>query len=106
MQGGLVNPAGDVSVTTVGETGGRMPSVTGAPTLPSSQSEQAQTYEQPQVQASPGDGPGVTTSTTIAELGPVDRLLAGTEWSRADVELALQTLSTLILLYWAITEVQ
>ncbi|MUW13920.1 hypothetical protein GJ633_04030 [Halorubrum sp. CBA1125] len=49
-----------------------------------------------------GNGGAVTT---MSESGGIDRLLAGTSWTRADVELALQTASTLLLLYWAVTEV-
>jgi hypothetical protein len=52
-----------------------------------------------------GSGPGVTSSATVAEMGPADRLLAGTTWDREDVSLALQALSTALLLYWIMTEV-
>ncbi|TKX79548.1 hypothetical protein EXE53_15400 [Halorubrum sp. SD626R] len=57
-----------------------------------------------QATASGAGATGATVSTMDAA-GGVDRLLAGTAWSRADVELVLQTISTLLLLYWAVTEV-
>jgi hypothetical protein len=98
MEGGLANPAAGVSVTTAGGTDGR-PSVTGSPPLP----EQSQQHTQ---SGGAGQGPGVATTVNVNETGPVDRALAGTAWTREDVELVLQTISTLLLLYWAVTEVQ
>jgi len=38
-------------------------------------------------------------------MGPIDRLLAGSEWTREDVELLLQFVSTAILIYWVATEI-
>jgi hypothetical protein len=54
-----------------------------------------------------GQGPGVTADVDTAplgQMGPIDRLLAGTSWTREDVELALQAVSTILLLYWAWVE--
>ncbi|UXF51038.1 MAG: hypothetical protein HQRvContig05_33 [Haloquadratum phage sp.] len=99
MEGGLVDPAAGVSATTVGGAGGP-PSATGAPAVPSQ--SQAQTTQS----GGAGQKPGVTTTVNVNETGPVDRALAGTAWTREDVELVLQTISTLLLLYWAVTEVQ
>ena len=99
IQGGLVvDPAADVSAATVGATGGR-PSATGSPPV---------TEEAPNQMVAMGGQTATTTAataTTATETGGVDRLLAGTVWTRDDVELVLQTLSTLLLLYWAVTEV-
>jgi len=97
MEGGLVDPAaGEASVTTAGEAG--PPSATGAPSVPSASTTTSS--------GGSGGGPGVATTVAVGELGPVDRLLVNTTWSREDVELVLQATSTLLLLYWAITEVQ
>lgn len=98
MKGGLVSTsaAADAQGSTAGATG--PPVVTGSPSLPT----QSQ-YGQPQPQT---QGQGVATTVDVGEMGPVDRLLAGTAWTREDVELVLQTISTLLLLYWAVTEVQ
>lgn len=105
MQGGLVNPAADVSATTVGGTGGPPPA-TGSPQLPGQSQHSQFQYAPEQPTNGAGQGPGVTSTVDVAEMGPVDRLLAGSDWNREDVELALQTISTLLLLYWAVTEVQ
>jgi hypothetical protein len=43
---------------------------------------------------------GTTTSADVSDMNGIDRLLAGTNWEREDVNLALQAVSTLILLYW------
>lgn len=97
MEGGLVDPAaGEASVTTAGETG--PPAATGAPSVPSTSTTTSS--------GGAGQGPGVETVTSVGEMGPVDRLLVNTTWSREDVELVLQAISTLLLLYWAVTEVQ
>ncbi|WP_144901361.1 hypothetical protein [Halobellus captivus] len=99
MQGGLVAPTEDAQVTTTA-AGGAPPSATGSPALP----DTAQTQSQP-----PGVGPGVAASVATADLGEMvlwDRLLAGTSWSRRDIELGLQVVSTAILLFWVINEVQ
>ena len=96
IQGGLVNPAADVSAATVGEAGGR-PSATGSPAVAGQAPNQ--------MVAMGASGSSVETTTTTTEPGGVDRLLAGTAWTRGDVELVLQKLSTLLLLYWAVTEV-
>ena len=97
MKGGLVDPADGVSATAVGTTGGP-PSATGSPPVPE-QSAQTQS-------GGAGQGPGVSTAVGVGEMGPVDRLLVNTTWTRDDVELVLQAISTLLLLYWAVTEVQ
>lgn len=47
-----------------------------------------------------------STSAEVAAMGPADRLLAGSTWTRDDLALALQAVSTLLLLYWAVTEVR
>lgn len=98
MEGGLVYPAADVSATTVGGAGGP-PSATGSPPVPSQSQQQAQS-------GGAGQGPSVSTTIDVNAMGPVDRALAGTTWTREDVEIVLQTISTLLLLYWAVTEVQ
>jgi hypothetical protein len=49
---------------------------------------------------------GTTTSVNVSDMNPLDRLLAGTSWTKDDVDLAMNVLATLILLYWAITEVR
>lgn len=95
-----MNPAAGVSATTVGGAGGP-PSATGSPPVPS-QSQQAQTAQS----GGAGQGAGVSTTIDVNAMGPVDRALAGSDWTREDVELVLQTISTLLLLYWAVTEVQ
>lgn len=92
MQGGLVSTTGGYRTTTVGDMG--PPAVTGSPAVPDA--------------TTAGQGPGVETSTSVSDLegmGPIDRLLAGSEWTRDDVELLLQFVSTAILIYWVATEV-
>jgi len=96
MEGGLANPDAEVSTTTAGSAG--PPAATGAPAVPSQSA--------PTTSNSAGQGPGVTTAVAVGEMGPVDRLLVNTTWTREDVELVLQTISTLLLLYWAVTEGQ
>ena len=98
MDGGLVDPTAGVSATTVGGAGGP-PSATGAPPVPSQSQQQAQS-------GGAGQEPGVATTIDVNEMGPVERFLAGSDWNREDVELGLQAISTLLLLYWAVTEVQ
>mgnify|MGYP006279358289 CR=1 FL=1 len=96
MQGGLVTESGQgqASVTVTGQ-----PAPTGSPAVPQ---PTVQTTSQPVC----GSGPGVTSTVDVGELGPFERLLAGSSWDRQDVNLALQTVSTLILLYWVYVEVQ
>ena len=92
MQGGLVSTTGRYRTTTVGDMG--PPAATGAPAVPGT--------------TTAGEGPGVETSASVSDLegmGPIDRLLAGSEWTREDVELLLQFVSTAILIYWVATEV-
>jgi len=110
MQGGLVNPAGDVSATAVGGSDGGAPSVTGSPVV-SGQPGQVMVTGNPAIAATAMGQPGTTqaagstAATTATVTGGTDRLLAGTAFTRADVELVLQTVSTLLLLYWIVTEV-
>lgn len=47
---------------------------------------------------------GTTVSVDTSGMGPVETALAGTAWTREDVELLLNVLSTLILLGWAVQE--
>jgi hypothetical protein len=98
MQGGLIGGGEEYQVTT---SDSAAPAPTGVPALPNGQQPYAPA---PTQQA--GQGPGVTSSVDIGGMGPIDRLLAGSDWNREDVELVLQTISTLLLLYWAVTEVQ
>jgi hypothetical protein len=89
MQGGLTGAdgaGGQMAATTTGtDTGGSAPAATGSPAV--------------------GEGTGVTTSTDVGEMNAVERLLAGTRYTRDDVDLALNVVSTLVLLYWVSTEV-
>jgi len=87
-----VSTTGRYRTTTVGDMG--PPAATGAPTVPGT--------------TTAGEGPGVETSASVSDLegmGPIDRLLAGSEWTREDVELLLQFVSTAILIYWVATEI-
>jgi hypothetical protein len=49
---------------------------------------------------------GTTTSVDVGEMNGLDRLLAGTSWTKDDVDLALNAVATAVLLYWAIVEVR
>jgi len=97
MQGGLIT-----ATEAQGQyqtMGGRaaMPDATGVPALPGESAQQATVR---------GRGPGVSVTTTTGDMGPFERLVTGTSWTTEDLQLALQLLSTLILLYWAMTEVR
>lgn len=89
MQGGLTGAegaGGQMTATTTGSTtGGSAPAATGAPAV--------------------GEGPGVTVTSDVGEMNAVERLLAGTAYTRDDLDLALNVVSTLVLLYWVSTEV-
>jgi len=96
VQGGLVTETSGGQYHAMGAMATGPPDATGSPALPAASSGQP----------AAGAGPGVTVSTTTSEMGPVDTVLMGTSWNREDVELVLQTISTLLLLYWAVTEVR
>jgi hypothetical protein len=56
-------------------------------------------------------GTSTTASTgdmtaTVGDMNAINRLLAGTAWSREDVSLGLQMVTTAVLLYWIMTEVR
>jgi len=100
VEGGLAQgPApGDYAATATGAAG--PPAPTGAPALPSTGGAQATAT------GTAGTGPGGTVTVDTAGMGPVDTALAGTAWTREDVELVLQAVSTVILLWWAVSEAQ
>jgi len=94
MQGGLAQSTTGVSVTS---TGSGPPDPTGVPTVPEETSA-------PVSASTAGAGPGATVAVNTDDLGPIDTLLAGTSWTMRDLELTLQTISTVILVAWAIGE--
>lgn len=96
VQGGLVtDQTGQYHAMGAG-SGSGPPNPTGVPQLPQSDGNAP----------AAGVGPGVSVTVDTSQMGPVDTLLAGTSWNREDVELVLQTISTLLLLFWAVTEVR
>lgn len=52
-------------------------------------------------------GPGVTATVTTEPMSatPIDTLLAGTGYSRADVDFMLSTVTALILVWWFVSDV-
>jgi len=96
VQGGLAQGPAPGDYVATGATG--PPAPTGAPALPSTDAAQAPPT------GTAGAGPGASVTVDTAGMGPVETALAGTAWSKEDVELVLQTVSTLILLYWVVME--
>lgn len=94
MQGGLVQSGQSSGRYHTMATGTGPPDATGVPELPQSDG----------TAPAAGAGRGVTVSVDTSQMGPVDTLLTGTSWTRQDVDLVLQGLSTAILVYWALTE--
>ncbi|MFB6302772.1 MAG: hypothetical protein ABEH78_07935 [Haloferacaceae archaeon] len=51
-----------------------------------------------------GSGATVTVTNEPMSATPIDRLLAGTKYSRADVDFMLSTITALILVWWFISD--
>ena len=86
MEGGLVQSDGPAATTDVVGAGGSdgRPSVTSAPSPGGSGS----------------DGAGPTATVDVSSMNVIDRALAGTSWSKTDVQLAFQIATFALFIYW------
>lgn len=86
MEGGLVQSDGPAATTDVVGAGGSdgRPSVTSAPSPGGSGS----------------DGAGPTATVDVSSMNVIDRALAGTAWTKTDVQISLQVATLTLFVYW------